>query len=189
MGITLPMGVRRCTCVLICLHACVSVYQHRFVWVCARVRFPRGRVCTQCELVCRAAVRSKLSVLINRDVAEQVSSIIASCQCLCVCSPLDNATWESWWGKREWSCLVATVKRFWGGVGCKEQSQVKAYPSRCNCVLRVMSDDQWTHHNSFNKKKIQCFWSNKLNCYGISLYRCTFFVHLQLTLILKHCCN
>lgn len=39
-----------------------------------------------------AAVRSELSVLIKSDVAQRVSSVGASCQCLCVCSRRENAT-------------------------------------------------------------------------------------------------
>lgn len=138
-----------CLSLLICLHACVSACVN-FALSGMCVSFPYVCVYSvQCRLVC-AAVCRELSVLINRDVAQQVSSIIASCQRLCVCSPLDNATWESLWCMREWSCLVATVKQIWGGARLKEQNE--SSPGwHTALVLCNTWDGHWTHHNSDHK--------------------------------------
>ena len=90
-----------CVCVCVCVHFPCVGYLYSTSWC--------------------AAVRSELSVLINWDVAQQVSSIIACCQCLWVCSPLDNATWESWRRKRKGARLpssdcqeILRWRRMWG---------------------------------------------------------------------------
>lgn len=121
-----------------------------------------------------AAVRSELSVLINRDVAQQVSSIIACCQCLWVCSPLDNATWESWRRKRRGARLpssdcqeIPRWRRMWGTKSSRGAALSLPFESRrrehitlhCTCHVRcsVNASRQFQHEGSlmFSEQELQ----------------------------------
>lgn len=98
-----------CACVVISLHACV--YETLVFYVC--VRFPSVGVCT--ELVC---CRSQQTVSPHKQrhsrASQQHYRFLSVFMCL-------QSTRQHNMRKLKWSCLIATVGRFWGVVWWKKR--------------------------------------------------------------------